>query len=255
GLRCINDTQLSDLNLVDADGLRIIDSLRFFINGEPQLVYPLYEMIFNNASRVEIRPVNGKRKSPTRTRDPLPVYLPATSLKPVGFEPDQGMLSYSARSFSGYRLLTEYFAFPDKFLFFEVRGLDVAARSGAFDEFEIWVSLRNISPPLSSIDQNTFQLGCTPIVNLFTKVAEPIALTGQQNEYQVVPDVHRQMATEVYSIDAVTSADPYLQESRDFQPFYSYKQINQDEDGRAFWYATRRPSARKDDPGTEVFVS
>jgi len=255
GLRCINDTHLSDLNLVDANCLRIIDSLRFFISGEPQLVYRLYEMIFNNASRVEIRPGNGNKRGLAGARSQIPVYLPATSLKAVGFEPDQGMLSYSARSFTGYRLLTEYFAFPDKFLFFDVTGLDVAARSGGFDEFEIWLSLRNVSPPSSSVDQNTFQLGCTPIVNLFSKVAEPIALTGQQNEYQVVPDVHRQMATEVYSIDSVTSADPYLQESRDFQPFYSYKQISQDEDGRAFWYATRRPSPRKDDPGTEVFVS
>src|SRR5262249_8973430 len=196
GLRCINDTQLSDLNLVDADGLRIIDSIRFYINGEPQLVYPLYEMIFNNASRVEIRQTNGKKKAAGRVQDPLAVQLPASSLKAVGFERDQGMLSYPARSFMGYRLLTEYFAFPDKFLFFDVTGLDTAARSGMGDEFEICLCLRDISPPSSAVDQNTFQLGCAPIVNLFNKVAEPIALTGQQNEYQVVPDVHRQMATE-----------------------------------------------------------
>src|SRR5215468_6453644 len=137
GLRCINDTQLSDLNLVDADGLRIIDSIRFYINGEPQLVYPLYEMIFNNASRVEIRQTNGKKKAAGRVQDPLAVQLPASSLKAGGFERDQGMLSYPARSFMGYRLLTEYFAFPDKFLFFDVTGLDTAARSGMGDEFEI----------------------------------------------------------------------------------------------------------------------
>jgi len=255
GLRCINDTQLSDLNLVDTDGLKLIDTLRFFINGEPQVVYPLYELIFNNASRVEIRPGNSKNRGPVKTRDSSPVHLPATSIKAVGFEPDQGMLSYSARSFTGYRLLTEYFAFPDKFLFFDVSGLGEAARRGFGDEFEIRVLVKDVSPLSSAIDQNTFQLGCAPIVNLFSKVAEPIALTGQQNEYQVVPDVHRQMATEVYSIDSVTSADPYLQESRDFEPFYSYKQANQELSDRAFWYATRRPSSRKDDPGTEVFLS
>jgi type VI secretion system protein ImpG len=255
GLRCINDTQLSDLNLVDADGLRIIDSLRFFINGEPQLVYTLYEMIVNNSSRVEIQPVNGKKRGAGKGRDCSAVHLPAASLKPVGFEPDEGMLPYSARSFTGYRLLTEYFAFPDKFLFFDVTGVDVAARSGMGDEFEICVSLRNTSPPSSAIDLNTFQLGCAPVVNLFSKVAEPIALTGQQNEYHVVPDVHRQMATEVYSVDSVSSADPYLQESRDFQPFYSYKEAHEDQASRAFWYATRRPSPRKDDHGSEVFLS
>ena len=29
--------------------------LRFYLNGDPQLVFPLYEMIFNQASAVEFR--------------------------------------------------------------------------------------------------------------------------------------------------------------------------------------------------------
>jgi type VI secretion system protein ImpG len=105
------------------------------------------------------------------------------------------------------------------------------------------------------VDAGTFQLGCTPVVNLFNKTAEPIQLTQQQNEYHVIPDVHRQMATEVYSVDSVMAADPYLHQTREFQAFYSYRHTYGREQDRSFWYATRRPSQRVEDPGTEVYLS
>ena len=67
-------------------------------------------MIFNHATRVELRA--GGAKKPATRNAPAPIVLPAESLKAVGFEPDEGMLPYTARSFPGYRLLTEYFSFP-----------------------------------------------------------------------------------------------------------------------------------------------
>src|SRR5205814_10071901 len=101
-LRCANETKLSELKFGDEKQSRLIDSLRFYINGEPQLVYPLYEMIFNNSTRVELLPKNGKRQG--LTRGPSPIILPQSSIKTVGFASDEGMLPYTARSFTGYRL-------------------------------------------------------------------------------------------------------------------------------------------------------
>lgn len=253
-LRCLNNTRLSEL-ATSANGPRLLESLRFYINGEPQLVYPLYEMIFNNAAGVELRPAPGKKRNGESLRMPSPLALPPAALKTVGFAGEEGMLPYTARSFTGYRLLTEYFAFSEKFLFFDVAGLDRAAREGFGEEFEILIHLRDIAPPPSAVDRNTFQLGCAPIINLFQKIAEPIHLTHLQNEYRVVPDIHRQMATEVYALDSVTTTDPYLQQSRQFQPFYSLRHTYDQEQDRTFWYATRRASQRGDDPGTEVYLS
>lgn len=253
-LRCINDTKLSDLKLGDEQQLRMIESLRFYINGDPHLVYAIYEMIFNKATRVELRAHSmdtGNLQRPA----PRPVVLPPSTLKSVGFEPGEGMLPYSARSFLGYRLLTEYFAFPEKFLFFDVAGLDKAAQAGFGDRFDILIYVRDVTPPRATVDASVFQLGCSPIINLFTKIAEPIQLNQKQNEYHVIPDVHRQMATEVYSIDSVVTADPYLKTTRHFQPFYSFRHAYDDEYDRTFWYANRRASQRPDDPGTEVYVS
>jgi type VI secretion system protein ImpG len=253
GLRCVNNTKLAEIKVKEGEDERLIESLRFYINGEAQLVFPLYELIFNDerhVERVELRPVNGKRG-----RGPAAITLPPSSIKPVGFGQDEGMLQYSARSFTGYRLLTEYFSFPDKFLFFDVTGLGAAARAGFGEEFEVLIYLKDVTPPRGVVDARTFQLGCAPIINLFRKVAEPIHLAQQQHEYRVIPDIHRQAATEIYAIDSVTTTSAYLEGSREFQPFYSYRHSYDREQSRAFWYATRRPSERPDDEGTEVYLS
>lgn len=251
--RCINDTKLSEIRIKEGEQEQPIDALRFYISGEAQLIYPLYELIFNDehyVQRVELRAVNGKRG-----RTVPVVTLPPESIRPVGFGEDEGMLQYSARSFTGYRLLTEYFSFPDKFLFFDVTGVDEAARAGFGEEFEIHLYLRDVTPPRGVVDARTFQLGCAPIINLFKKVAEPVQLTQQQHEYHVIPDIHRQLATEIYSIDSVTTTDPYLEGSREFQPFYSYRHAYEREQSRSFWYATRRRSERPEDEGTEIYLS
>lgn len=253
-LRCTTEKGLAKLSHGLPEYDQPIDKLRFYLHGEPQLVYPLYELLFNHTARVEVRETlpPGRRRGKTEM---LSVPLPPDSVKPVGFELDEGMLPYTDRSFPGYRLLTEYFAFPNKFLFFDVTGLETAARAGVGERFEIVVHLRDVTPPNANVDAETFRLGCTPIVNLFKKIAEPIQLNQHQSEYRVIADVHRQQATEVYAIDSVTSADPYLLQAREFHPFYSFRHARNRDTDVTFWYGTRRPALREDDTGTEVYLS
>src|SRR5258708_10392347 len=63
------------------------------------------------------------------------------------------------------------------------------------------------------------------------------------------------MATQIDSIDSVTTADPYLQKSSEFRPLYSISHTNSRAHNQTFWYATRRDSARRNDFGTEVYLS
>ncbi len=251
-LRCLNNTKLSKLQLIAGEQSGGVEQLRFYLNGEPQLVYPLYELLFNNAVRAELRPVVSRTKTRmlTSAPDPVPVRLRA-----VGFDANEGMLPYTPRSFPGYRLLTEYFAFPEKFLFFDVLGLEQAVQAGYGEQCELVILLHEVTPPPAPIEAGTFRLGCTPVINLFRKTAEPIALTQQQHEYQVIPDIHRPNATEIYAIDEVTSTDPTWQRSRRFQPFYSIRHTEEREAQQMFWYATRKASLRRDDEGTELFIS
>jgi type VI secretion system protein ImpG len=60
---------------------------------------------------------------------------------------------------------------------------------------------------------------------------------------------------EVYSVDRVTSTVPHAAEAQIYEPFYSFRHAYQGQEPRCFWYAHRRPSPRKDDEGTDVFLS
>ena len=238
-------------------GLRLgqlpLDSLRFYLNGESAAVHSLYEFLFLNALRVSIRALPAKDGAPQ-------AVLPASSLRQVGFAPDEGMLPYSARSFAGYRLLQEYFVFPEKFLFFDLTGLDRLAKSDFGSAFEILISLKEpqaqhrLIALEQSVTAKTFQLGCTPVVNLFERIAEPIRITQTKTEYRVVPDLHRQLSTEVYSVDRVTSTATYMEEPQTYAPFYALRH-GHDQSQRHFWYTHRRPSFRKNDDGMEVYIS
>ena len=103
-----DDTKIGELGL---------DSLRFFLKGQSQHVYPLYELILNDALQIAVA------DSPL---DKNPRLLDKSASNRSGFELDEGMLPYPAQSFPGYRLLSEFFAFPQKFLFFEITGLERA---------------------------------------------------------------------------------------------------------------------------------
>jgi type VI secretion system protein ImpG len=231
-----------------------VDRLRFFLDGESPLTHALYELLMNNAARVIV-------KAGTQT-SAKQITLPGGSLQPVGFADDEGLLDYDARSFLGYRLLHEYFTFPEKFLFFDVVNLDRAASLGSAEEIEICVLLSEFErmdrlPRLAqTTTRNTFRLGCTPAVNLFKQLAEPIRLTHERSEYHILPDVRRQGAMEVYSVDSVRRLVQADDGDRltDIAQFYSLKHATEEDAGKAFWYAARRPSPRRDDAGTEMYL-
>ena len=246
GLECLGGLQFGRLP---------IDSIRFCLHGESAAVHTLYEFLFLNALRVTLRALPVKDGA-------AQAILPAASLRQVGFALNEGILPYSDRSFLGYRLLQEYFTFPEKFFFFDLTGLDRLAKSDFGGAFEILISLKEPEQKSrlidleQSVNAETFQLGCTPIVNLFERIAEPVRISQTKTEYRIIPDQHRQSSTEVYSVDRVTSTATYLEEPQSYEPFYSLHHGRQDETQKRFWYTHRRPSFRKNgDKGTEVYIS
>ncbi len=244
-LKCTGEAELSSLRM---------DRLRFFLNGESRIVHTLYELLFNNCLRVVLRDrTHGSR--------PVQTVLPPGSMHQVGFARDEGILPYPSRSFQGYRLLQEYFSFPQKFLFVDLCGLNRASNPFMTHNFEILILLSECErkdrlPQLEqSVNSETFRLGCTPIVNLFERHAEPVRLSHTQTEYLVIPDLHNRSATEVYSIDRVTSAALYGQEPHEYEPFYSFRHVTRGNGGKHFWYSTRRPATAGEESGTEVYLS
>src|SRR5580704_1993320 len=229
-----------------------IRTLRFHIGGDSQAAHWIYELLFNNVSRVLLRYADKSGKKENTSLEPRAIVE-------VGFGRDEAILPYSHTSFQGYRLLQEYFCFPEKFLFFDLVGIESLA--AAHDRVEIVILLNQFQRGEranlleSAIGLDTFQLGCTPVVNLFDQCAEPIRLSHTKTEYQIIPDVHSPTAMEVYSVNRVTSVAPYSEAPKEYRPFYSFRHAEEDAQHDAFWYATRHPSDRNGDSGTDVYLS
>jgi type VI secretion system protein ImpG len=221
------------------------DSLRFFLRGSLTDSSRLYELIYNNAAVVAVAEAGG---------DSSPALFGQDSIRPVGFEAPEGVLPYRASSAIGYRLLTEYFAFPQKFLFFELAGLKGKLQSCAARKCEIYLYFNRAVEDLeSSVSLESFALGCVPVVNLFRQRAEPILLDQASVEYHVVPDSRRQGALEVYSVDKVTVTTP-AGEVVPYAAFFGLTHGGAEAARTGFWHAARRPAGGRD-PGTESFLS
>ena len=126
-------------------------SLRFYLNGVPTTTSDIYELLFAHLKRVAILVDDEKR----------PRYLPESVVRPVGLEQDEAVMPYPDQGHPGYRLLMEYFSYPEKFHFFDVDGLDTSKVSKHFD---ILFLLDQPKPRRLSLAEDTFQLGCAAMV-------------------------------------------------------------------------------------------
>ncbi len=221
--------------------------LRFFLNGQDQHTLLLYELIFNNTVEVVLR------RTPTDSDPPL---LGKNAVRDVGFAKTEGLLPYPNRSFPGYRLLSEYFVFPRKFLFFDIE-FPAKSLASAGGQIELILYLNRTYTDIEKIvAPDTFRLGCTPMINLFQKRADHIELDETKTEYRIVPDRRRHLAHEVYSIDQV-SVTPRGERSIDCRPFYSFTHRTPVAAADMFWYSRRRSPrvGQRTDHGTEVYLS
>jgi len=219
-----------------------LDKLRFYLNADSMLAHALYELLFCHVLDVAILPEDAAK----------PVLLPTDSIQPVGFGPDEGLLPYPPGSHYGYRLLHEYFTFPEKFLFLDIANLHLHRSENRFD---ILFLLDQIPGSRLTIDKNTFRLGCTPVINLFRKTTDPIRLDEKQAEYLLHPDQRREATTEIHSIQEVLAIAHDSFEPRPVEPFYSYSHNLEQRGQKAFWQARREATGRKDLPGTHVYLS
>ena len=231
-----------------------LNTLRLHIAAEPSVAYTLYEILCANTVQILVR-------DPTPGSRVRPVPLSPGNLTPAGFSESEGMLPYPRRSFPGYRLLQEYFSFPEKFFFLDVAGLEEALPLGFKNRFELVFLLKPFEKAERrqmlelGVNAKTFRLNTTPVVNLFAQTAEPILLEQRRYEYPVIPDVRRPMATEVFSVDEVLSINPQTNDVLHFEPFYSYRHATLRDKQQTFWLSHRRPSSKSGDEGTEVSVS
>ena len=204
----------------------------------------LYERLFCQCAGVMILPEGDLSRSPVR--------LKPGAIKPVGFEREEEVLPYPLYSQPAYRLLQEYFTFPQKYLFADVTGLE---RHGSERAFDILILLRQVPGHRLEIDRHNFVLGATPVINLFPRTTEPIRLDHRRAEYPLVPDARRERFTEIHSILSVSGSSNPRTQGRVYEPFYSFNHHMAGREQKAFWHARRVHSLRKDVPGSEMLLT
>lgn len=219
------------------EGTRLSDidpgSLRFYLSGQPQLVYRLYEFLVNNAVGVAVA---------EHFKDPEPVILPAARLRAVGIQDEHSVLPFEGRSAPAQRLLAEYFTFPEKFLFVELTGLD-----GLWERFERTAELyiyfnQSHAELVQGVSADTLRLGCTPIVNLFEDRVESILASSIGHETKLVINATHTPRADVHTIKRVYARNANG-EVVELEPFYGAQRDGQVRDAnKPMWHIRREAS-------------
>lgn len=248
---------------VDA-GLRLdmlaLDHLPVFITGADGLSGRVYEQLHAHATGFFVRAAAG----PGGTY--LSRWLPADRIGEVGFDNADALLPRSERSFSGYRLLQEYFACPERFLFASFSGLGDFLPRAACAEFEIIVLFDQAAERLdNALSADNFRLYCTPAINLFPKRGDRIHLRQGVFEHHVLADRTRPMDFEVHSISHVEGFGDANEPLQRFEPFYAAQSRSWHERRSAFYTLRRQPrrlsqnqkqrGARSSYIGNEAFIA
>jgi type VI secretion system protein ImpG len=243
-LRCLPDVRFSRLDL---------KTLRFFLQGDGSVVHGLIELLCNNCVRIVARDM----AAPARKA----VVLPPTALRQVGFQPDEGLVPFTRRSFWGYRLLQEYFAFPEKFCFVDISGLEQLAAADFGEQVELLIFLSDFERSDRrqtlefGVSQKTFRLGCAPVVNLFDQTAEPILMEQRRFEYRIVPDARREESLDIFSINDVTGVMSGSAETVAYEPFFSYRHSGGAGPTQTFWHSSRRHSGWRTNKAADVYIT
>jgi type VI secretion system protein ImpG len=233
-----------------------INGLPIFLRADGDQAMRMYEQLLSDAVAVLIHNPNDE--------DSKKVILGPDSIKRVGFDDDQALFPYPTASFQGYRLLHEYFALPERFMFVELTGLKRGAEQ-CERELELLVLLDRVDTRLENVVQRSdFELYCAPAINLFPRRADRIHLTARTEDYHVLPDRTRPMDFEVYAITELIGHGTGSDSEREFVPFYSLNDATLSGE-RAYFTVRRVPrllssKQKRQGPrssyiGSEVFVS
>ena len=237
------DSRTLQLEICGEPGLDLseleLDSLRFHLSGELLTTMALHELLISGLQSVEVE-CGG-----------VVHQLGSAGLVECGFDEGQEVIPQPGHAHPAYGLLQEYFVFPRKFQFFELRGLRGRLRVGS--SFSVKLVFDRSARVLSSVTVDTLRLGCAPIINLFSMTSEPIVIDRQRYEYLLVADRQRESATEIHSIVSVIASDPDAQRPQRISSVFTAGDEHASED--IFWAHRRVMSLRKDITGTDMYLS
>jgi type VI secretion system protein ImpG len=236
----------------------LADSLQFYINATGDQQTRLYELIIGHTIGAVMQPV----QKPPKWREVIGSAA-APPVHTIGFEDEHALLPYGPRSFQGYRLLQEYFAFPQRFYNFDVQGLRAGFKRGTENAVDLILLFNSVDLHLENVvAAANFALHCAPAVNLFPLNADRIHITEKASDFQIIPDRTRPLDMEVHSVEKVVGIGAGNEQIVEFMPFYRARDA---EEGGAYYQINRVPrvpsakeqrfGTRTRYPGSDIYIS
>ncbi|TVT69817.1 MAG: type VI secretion system baseplate subunit TssF [Denitromonas halophila] len=242
-----------DIPPTEGPWLRVgADRLRFYIDAEPSVAAALRDALFLKLATTYADTDDGHWR-----------IAGDGVLHEVGFGDAEALIDMPAAGHAAYRHLTEYFAFPEKYNFFDLNLPVLPAASKQTRRLSlhfVFTGLRadgDASRLLQTLSTQNLRLGCVPVVNLFSQRADPIRMTHRSSTYPVVADGRRAFAYEVYSIDSVRRVrqSAHGESIQEYRPFFSLRHGESPEQQGNYWYAQRNPIVAEQSPGFETELS
>jgi type VI secretion system protein ImpG len=229
--------------------------IRVYADGDPSFCATLRDVLFMHTAGAYVQfDDNGPWER-----------LPAVPIKAAGFADDDAPIPFGASSHAAYRILAEYFAFPEKFNFFDIDLPTILARVPAdCARVTLRLAVSDIRPDsdkarmLASLSPQNLLFGCTPVVNLFKRPGVPITYDQLSADYTLLADGTSPQAFDVYSVDKVHMV---LQRGKDasvteFRPFYSLRHGEEDgADKGRYWLIRHDETLAICSPGHEKSIT
>ena len=216
-------------------------SLRFYIDPRQKNAYYLHELLAVNLRGISLSSAD----------DAGITRMQPLHLRWLGFSEEESALPGRPNMHPGHRLLQEYFACPEKFMFFETAALDVSGLEAGFDLFF------HFNTPVASERQTSAQalkLNCVPIVNLYTQRIDPLTLEHSQYEYLLRADVQGHQHCEIYALQELTSIKPDGT-LRELRPYFEMENAASQQSQDYFYVLRREENQLGQVAGTEVYIS
>ncbi|MHC5080172.1 MAG: type VI secretion system baseplate subunit TssF [Planctomycetota bacterium] len=220
------------------------DRIRLHLAGETTVSRGLYLSLTRHLEKVTVKPAASWGETET-------IPLPNARCRPVGFGDHEFLLPYPPGSFSGFRLLQEYFAFPQKFMFIDLEGLEGLGRAGSGNTFDLILELSHTPQDLPAFTASDVLLHCTPVVNLFHHDGDPIRFDQKQTEYLIKPAGNDRDHYEVFSVDEVSGLSTVTGERRTFRSLFSGG--GREEEEEAFFRTQVKPSSLGE--GADIYLA
>lgn len=212
----------------------IPNNLKFYILADSLLRSKIFSAIFSTDLRIVYQ------------KDDNFKFL--NNILPIGNRDEESLLNYPQNIHKGFRILHEYFSFPEKFYGFEVAlnpDVDISGKTSILIPMSYDISMQ--------ISEKNFSLSSVPAINLFPKISEPLRMDSKQVEYCLIPDYRKYSSNEIYSIEKLVAVDSQNNDEILVPEFFSCDHM--EEDVKYFWVSKRKPTYLKDYQGEDIYIS